>query len=179
MAEATKSTAKISKKTSKQTEAGETFSIPVRKAAPVDEQMEEKEEDLKVHHELVLKAPKSLEDEALATNEDTSPEVVENQDEQSKTDTPPPTENTETSGTEEEKTAPLGETSADAPADDMQSPTVFDTKQYHLPINESHASGSRRWVFVLGLLLVALAGVAAIDAGWIDLGFELPFDLIK
>ena len=64
---------------------------------------------------------------------------------------------------------------------EVQSPKVFDTKQYHLPINEgvSGKTGKRLMIVLAVLLLVAVGGVVAIDAGWIDLGFKLPFDLIK
>jgi hypothetical protein len=63
----------------------------------------------------------------------------------------------------------------------MQSPKVFDTKQYHLPINEGVAGGTgkRVMIFVIVILLIVIGGLVAIDAGWVDLGFKLPFDLIK
>lgn len=65
--------------------------------------------------------------------------------------------------------------------EEMQSPKVFDTKQYHLPIDEGVTSGAGKkiMVFVVVVLLIAIGGVVAIDAGWVDVGIKLPFDLIK
>lgn len=64
---------------------------------------------------------------------------------------------------------------------EMQSPKVFDTKQYHLPIDEGAAGskGKSVMIFFVVLLLLVVGAVVAIDAGWVDVGFDLPFDLIK
>lgn len=64
---------------------------------------------------------------------------------------------------------------------EMQSPRVFDTKQYHLPIDEGAAGGKGKsvMIFLVVLLTLVVGVVVAIDAGWVSLGFDLPFDLIK
>jgi hypothetical protein len=76
---------------------------------------------------------------------------------------------------------PVGEVKEAEKPGEMQSPKVFDTKQYHLPINEGVAGGTgkRVMIFVIVILLIVIGGLVAIDAGWVDLGFKLPFDLIK
>lgn len=64
----------------------------------------------------------------------------------------------------------------------MQSPTVFDTNQYHLPIEKQkkHSAGKQMLIFgVVFATVLIVGGLLAIDAGLVDLGFDLPFDLIK
>lgn len=64
----------------------------------------------------------------------------------------------------------------------MQSPTVFDTNQYHLPIEKQkkHNAGKQMLIFgAIFIIVLVVGGLLAIDAGLVDLGFELPFDLIK
>lgn len=63
---------------------------------------------------------------------------------------------------------------------ELQSPKVFDTKQYHLPIDEGAAGGTGKKIMMfVVVLLIAIGGVVALDAGWVDVGLKLPFDLIK
>lgn len=55
--------------------------------------------------------------------------------------------------------------------------------KYHLPVHDAAYSGGRAFsLFINTLLIVLLLAVGAIlahDAGYIDLGLDLPFDLIK
>lgn len=74
---------------------------------------------------------------------------------------------------------PAGEATP-AKTEEMQSPKVFDTKKYHLPIDEGARGGKSKYLVIfMVVLLLAVVGLVAIDAGWIDIGFDLPFDLIK
>jgi len=73
--------------------------------------------------------------------------------------------------TEQDTVAPKKET--------LQAPTVFDTKQYHLPIKPSHhhrrQSVPTAVSVLIFLLLFAIGGYVAIKIGFIDLeGFDLP-----
>lgn len=64
----------------------------------------------------------------------------------------------------------------------MQSPTVFDTNQYHLPIehDKKHNAGLQMLIFgIVFVIVLIIGGLLAIDAGLIDLGFESPINLIK
>ena len=64
----------------------------------------------------------------------------------------------------------------------MQSPSVFDTNQYHLPLEKGkkHNAGMHMLVFgVVFIVVLVVGGLIAVDAGLIDLGIELPFDIIK
>lgn len=64
----------------------------------------------------------------------------------------------------------------------MQSPNVFDTNQYHLPIEKGkkHNAGLQMLIFVVVfVLVVVIGGVIAVDANLVDIGIKLPFDLIK
>lgn len=161
--------------------------------------------DLSVHHELIINPPKK-DIEALITSVEPStplvvqstevPEIVEPVKEATKIE-PAETSTTEEPAKVEEtvatklptppvddvpKTEPKPQTEAVAKKpDEMQSPKVFDTKQYHLPIDEGAAHGKGKFlkVFIVVFLLAVVAGVVAIDAGWVDAGFGLPFDLIK
>jgi len=63
----------------------------------------------------------------------------------------------------------------------VQAPTVFDTNQYHLPIEKQkkHNAGKQMLIFgVVFILVLVIGGLLALDGGLIDLGFKLPFDLI-
>lgn len=95
-------------------------------------------------------------------------------------ETNPPTAN---SLPTEAATAPQPEvTAAPTQPNQMQTPTVFDTNQYHLPIQKpkKHNPGKQMLVFgIVFLIVVVVGGLIAIDAGLIDLGFKAPFDLIK
>lgn len=55
--------------------------------------------------------------------------------------------------------------------------------KYHLPVHDAAYSGSRTFsLFINTLLIVLLLATGAIlahDAGYIDLGLDLPFDIIK
>lgn len=185
-------------------EAEKAFSVPVRSNlnAPTEEPEAEKA-PLIEKHELKLTPDESIE-EAVAevektevtekvvtavetTVEEVNPEPVAEESEPAQTENPAPAE---VSTAPEEKTEPMStEDSADSPAvvakpaqGEPDSPVVFDTKQYHLPIKEtkSHNPGKHMLGFVIVfLLVVAIASVAAIDAGWVNVGVKLPFDLIK
>lgn len=67
---------------------------------------------------------------------------------------------------------PAGEATPDR-TEEMQSPKVFDTKKYHLPIDEGVGGGKGKYLVIFTVVLLLLvAGLIAIDAGWIDLGFN-------
>lgn len=59
---------------------------------------------------------------------------------------------------------------------------LIDAKRYHLPITEGgkKAASARivTWIFSL-LLLVVIGVLLSMDAGLIDAGIDLPFDIIK
>ncbi len=189
---------KTTKKTAVAPAQDDAFKVQVRKgplASETPAEAPEEKEDLKVHHELVLEAPKELEtEEAPETDSDASSwadKLASDAEPETKEEPPAPDKSAEetakevpakeeaSADSETKSDAPLGSPS-EGPDKDLQSPTVFDTKQYHLPINEAHAGGSHKVLWVFLFLLIAAAGVlAAIDAGYLDFGFELPFDLIK
>ncbi len=151
---------------------------------------------LTVHHELTITPPSASAPEPVTLAEPTveetpaepapvePPKPVEASDEVAQSSTKaeafgaeapkPPTDDAP-------KTDPKPPTDGAAKAEEMQSPKVFDTKQYHLPIDEGavHGKGKFLMIFLVFLLLVLVAGAIAIDAGWIKPGFNLPFDLIK
>lgn len=160
--------------------------------------------ELSVHHELTITPPKEEIDALISSVEPAAEPVAPAL---SETEPPKPVEEptkTEAVATSTLEPAKIDETMApkpptppvdDAPktepksqtdlasnkTEEMQSPKVFDTKQYHLPIDEgvAHGKGKLLMILVVVLLLAAAAGAVAIDAGWIDAGFDLPFDLIK
>jgi hypothetical protein len=62
-----------------------------------------------------------------------------------------------------------------------QVPKIFDSTEYQLPIQQraSHGTGMMMIKFVVVFLaLLIIAAVFAIDAGWLDVGISLPFDVI-
>lgn len=64
---------------------------------------------------------------------------------------------------------------------EQQLNALIESKKYNLNIKESHGSSIKKFLsvlFVLALLAVVV-GVALEDAEILDLGIELPFDLIK
>lgn len=151
--------------------------------------------ELSVHHELVISPSAKEVAETVASIEPTpEPKVTavppadatKSQPTQQEVKSPsPPLDDAPKTEPKPVMGAPIAQPeNPDAKAaenTEMQSPKVFDTKQYHLPINEGVAHGKGKFVivFLVLLLLVAMAGTVAIDAGWIKPGFELPFDLIK
>lgn len=181
------------------------LSIPVRtsmiKSVPeVQQPSENVPVQPEMHHDLKLDIPK--EKEAVAEPEQhpeadqvlvTGPSAPENKNVETQQPVTDKIENhveagAELTTTEEivaaapqpKQEAVLGD--PDAADTELQSPKIFDTKQYHLPIKENHAKSAGKHMvtfMVVFLLLVLLGGVIAIDAGWLDLGVKLPFDLIK
>lgn len=170
------------------------FKIPVRSnmsAAPETPAATEPVEDPVIREKVVI-API---DEAPTISE----EVEEPQDEKKEE----PAEVTPSVSTETPTTEPIAasepkveESSQSTPTEtssspatkttteetETQMPNVFDTKQYHLPIKESksHNAGKHMLGFIIVFILVVIIGVVvATDAGWLNIGLKLPFDLIK
>jgi len=137
--------------------------------------------DLAVHHELTITPPTATTEapaEVAETETETEPKTLE------AVTTPAPVEPVAPKPPTDDapKTEPKTVTeTVPANTEEMQSPKVFDTKQYHLPIDEGVASGKSRYViiFLVVLLLAVIAGVVAVDAGLVDIGIKLPFNLIK
>ncbi len=147
--------------------------------------------DLTVHHELTITPPETIAKSTDVVEVATEPEAVQEEvppepEIPEVVRTPEPTETvTPVAPTND---APKGEPQSTvasevvpAKPEEMQSPKVFDTKQYHLPIDEgaTHGKGKYLTFFAVALLVIVVVLAVAIDAGWIDLGFKLPFDLIK
>lgn len=64
----------------------------------------------------------------------------------------------------------------------MQSPKIYDTKEYYLPIKsgKSKSTGSHMTTFLLMLLIIlAISAYLAVDAGFIAKDLKLPFEIIK
>lgn len=58
---------------------------------------------------------------------------------------------------------------------------LIESKKYNLPIHSSHAQPLRQRIFIIAgivFIIAAVVSILVIDAGMIDAGFELPFDLI-
>lgn len=107
------------------------------------------------------------------------------QAEDSKTTATAPAVTSESSKPElKAKAEPTEENDSALPAktDEAPTPKLFDTEKYHLPIKErsSASAGHRTVVFLVVFVLVAAAALyLLIDAGKLDIGVKLPFDLIK
>ncbi len=57
---------------------------------------------------------------------------------------------------------------------------LIEDKKYFVPVGEAKRHRNNRWAAIVILLLVILVGsAAAMDAGFINPGFKLPFDFIK
>lgn len=60
---------------------------------------------------------------------------------------------------------------------------LITSKKYHLPIHDPVYGGSSSFTWfinsILIIMVLAAAAVLAHDAGYVDLGIDLPFDLIK
>ena len=65
---------------------------------------------------------------------------------------------------------------------DQQQPKVFDTKKYHLPIKPTrhHRQHEINPIVAVALIILAVVviGVVAVDLDFVDVGFDLPFDLL-
>ncbi len=62
-----------------------------------------------------------------------------------------------------------------------QVPKIFDSTEYQLPIQQraSNSTGGTMVKFVVVfMILLLLVAIFAIDAGWLDVGISLPFDVI-
>lgn len=62
-----------------------------------------------------------------------------------------------------------------------QVPKIFDSTEYQLPIQQRASIGTGGMMVkfvVVFMVLLLLAAVIAIDAGWLDVGISLPFDVI-
>lgn len=148
--------------------------------------------DLTVHHELTItpssESPEKPEDVEAPTANPEPVKLVTSEPEAVVTVEPPktvvatPLESPEPPVDDAPKTDPKPSSSqVQGKNDEMQSPKVFDTKQYHLPIDEgaAHGRGKSVTIFFVVLLLLVVGATVAIDAGWVKPGFDLPFDLIK
>lgn len=133
--------------------------------------------DLTIHHELTLTPPTEATDQpaevVVPALEQEASEVVMPSAAEPVAPKPP------TNDAPKTDPRPAGEATL-AKTEEMQSPKVFDTKQYHLPIDEGVRSGKSKYLVIFTVvLLLVVVGLVVIDAGWIDIGFDLPFDLIK
>lgn len=179
------------------------LSIPVRTSMLAGKSSEPSEEaepkSPEVHHELKLAVPDQTDEPpqeaevAAVPEQDSAEESVDETKTSNDVSEPVVTAEAQNSVADESvaaeaqdsvlsEEAVLGDPESSQATDDMQHPKVFDTKQYHLPIKNSktHNAGRHMLVFcIVFLLAVAVGGAIAIDAGWLDLGFRLPFDLIK
>lgn len=70
-----------------------------------------------------------------------------------------------------------------AAAEEMQSPKVYDTKQYILPIShhrkDDPKKSIRNFLIVFTIIVLLVAAVYVVDAEIVDIGIKLPFDLVK
>lgn len=168
------------------TESSDDVKVTVR-STPILEKAAEPEPtkaDLAVHHELTITPPSQAATEPVVP--EAEPTTQAEPAKVTPIETPKPVETTlinapKPPSDDAPKTDPKPVTDGVTKTEEMQSPKVFDTKQYHLPIDEGVTRGKGKFlmIFLVFILLVVVAGAVAIDAGWIDVGFDLPFDLIK